>query len=153
MLSYGVYILTSQAEDVYCGAMLAWVNQTSFEPPMISVFIKQSSLLYQVVKKKGEFLLHLLGDYNPPLAASFFRPTSIEGGCINGYEFTLTHSFLLIQDVLAFLYCWMIDVLENRDRLVFLAEVKNVVFQYDPELLELRSTCWSDGWQLYCLHG
>lgn len=66
MLSYDVYSLTSKTEDDYCGAMVTWVNKASFESPMIFICIKRASLLYQVVNKKGEFLLHLLRDYQPP---------------------------------------------------------------------------------------
>ena len=55
MLWYGIYILTSKFENNYCVATLSWVSQTSFELPLISVYIKGGSLSYVVVKERGKF--------------------------------------------------------------------------------------------------
>ena len=62
MFSYGVYILSSVNEGEYCVSTITWVSQASFEPPMISVCIKRNSVSYEIVKKREEFILHLLGD-------------------------------------------------------------------------------------------
>ena len=62
MFSYGVYVLTSENDGDYCVSTITWVSQASFEPPMISVCIKRNSASYEIVKKRGEFILHLLGE-------------------------------------------------------------------------------------------
>ena len=59
MFSYGVYILTSKFKDDYCAATVTWVSQASFEPPLISVCIKRGRASYEIVKKRGDFFLHL----------------------------------------------------------------------------------------------
>ena len=73
MFSYGVYILTSKFEDNYCAATVTWVSQASFDPPLISVCIKKESTSYDVTKKRGKFLLHILGADQKKIAASFFK--------------------------------------------------------------------------------
>ena len=145
MLSYGVYILTSKTKEEYCGATITWVSQASFEPPMISVCIKRDSGSYKVVKERGEFLLHLLGEEQKDIAASFFKPTSINRGYFSGQQFTLLHDLPLIKDVPAYLYCRVVQILENGDHPLFLAKVKDAVVQKDSKPLELRSTGWSYG--------
>ena len=89
MFSYGVYVLTSKFEDNYCAATVTWVTQASFKPPLVSVCIKRDSASYKVVKERGEFLLHILGDAQEDLAASFFKQTNPENGFINEQEYRL----------------------------------------------------------------
>ena len=75
MFSYGVYVLTSENDGDYCVSTITWVSQASFEPPLISVCIKRGSASYEIVKKRGEFILHLLGENQKNMALSFFKPT------------------------------------------------------------------------------
>ena len=93
MFSYGVYILTSKFEDNYCAATVTWVSQASFEPPLISVCIKEDSVSYAVVKARGEFLLHLLGENQKYLAAAFFKQTTLKNEFINDQEYQLQDNF------------------------------------------------------------
>ena len=101
MFSYGVYILSSLNEDEYCASTVTWVSQASFEPPMISVCIKRDSASYEIVKKRGEFILHLLGETQKELASTFFKPTIFENEKLNEQEFILENSSAM---VLRFLY-------------------------------------------------
>ena len=145
MLSYGVYILTSKFENNYCAATVTWVSQASFEPPLISVCIKGDSASYAVVKERGEFLLHLLGQDQKDLAASFFKPTILENGLINGQTYQLQDDFPLLTAVPAYIKCSVLDILEKGDHPLFLAEVIDAVINEEPNPLELRKTGWSYG--------
>ena len=73
MISYGVYVITSKYADQYCASTITWVSQASFDPPMISICLKNKSNSYQIVKKREEFLLHLLGEDQKNMAKSFNR--------------------------------------------------------------------------------
>ena len=145
MLSYGVYILTSKFEDNYCAATVTWVSQASFEPPLISVCIKGDSASYAVVKGRGEFLLHLLGEDQKDLSASFFKPSILENGLINGQTYQLQDDFPLLTAVPAYIKCRVLDILEKGDHPLFLAEVIDAVINEEPNPLELRKTDWSYG--------
>ena len=102
MLSYGVYILSSVNEGEYCVSTVTWVSQASFEPPMISVCIKRDSASYEIVKKRGEFILHLLGDNQKELASTFFKPTIFENEKLNGKEFIIGKILAVRQSELFF---------------------------------------------------
>ena len=145
MFSYGVYILTSKFEDDYCAATVTWVSQASFEPPLISVCIKGDSASYSIVKARGEFLLHLLGEGQKDLAASFFKQTTLKNGLINYQEYQLQDNLPLLKEVPAYLKCRVLDIMENGDHPLFLSEVKDAVVYKKLEPLELRSTGWSYG--------
>ena len=145
MLSYGVYILSSVNEGEYCVATITWVSQASFEPPMISVCIKRNSSSYEIVKKRGEFILHLLGDNQKELASTFFKPTIFENEKLNGQAFSLGNNLPLLKDVPAYIQCKVVEILENGDHPLFLAEVVDAKINNDSNPLELRKTGWTYG--------
>ena len=127
MFSYGVYILSSKFEDNYCAATVTWVSQASFEPLLISVCIKGGSASNSVVKERGEFLLHILGEDQKELAASFFKQTTLENGLINKQKYQLQDNMPLLAAVPAYLKCRVLQIMEYGDHSLFLAEVKNAV--------------------------
>ena len=145
MFSYGVYILSSVNEGEYCVSTITWVSQASFEPPMISVCIKRNSASYEIVKKRGEFILHLLGDNQKELASTFFKPTIFENEKLNGEEFSLENNLPLLKDVPAYIQCKVVEILENGDHPLFLAEVVDAKINNDSNPLELRKTGWTYG--------
>ena len=145
MLSYGVYILSSVNEGEYCVSTITWVSQASFEPPMISVCIKRDSTSYEIVKKRGEFILHLLGDNQKELASTFFKPTIFENEKLNGQEFSLENNLPLLKDIPAYIQCKVVEILENGDHPLFLAEVVDAKINNDSNPLELRKTGWTYG--------
>ena len=145
MFSYGVYVLTSKFEDNYCASTVTWVSQASFDPLLISVCLKGDSGSYKVVKKRGEFLLHILGENQRDKAASFFKQTTLKNGLINYQEYQLQDNLPLLKEVPAYLKCRVLDIMENGDHPLFLSEVKDAVVYKKLEPLELRSTGWSYG--------
>jgi|TARA_Y100000031_G_scaffold103485_1_gene113505 flavin reductase (DIM6/NTAB) family NADH-FMN oxidoreductase RutF len=145
MFSYGVYILSSVNKGEYCVSTVTWVSQASFEPPMISVCIKRDSASYEIVKKRGEFILHLLGDTQKELASTFFKPTIFENEKLNGQEFSLESNLPLLKDIPAYIQCKVVEILENGDHPLFLAEVVDAKINNDSNPLELRKTGWTYG--------
>ena len=145
MLSYGVYILSSVNEGEYCVSTITWASQASFEPPMISVCIKRNSASYEIVKKRGEFILHLLGDNQKELASTFFKPTVFENEKLNGKEFSLANNLPLLKDIPAYIQCKVVEILDNGDHPLFLAEVVDAKINNDSNPLELRKTGWTYG--------
>ena len=145
MLSYGVYILSSVNEGEYCVSTVTWVSQASFEPPLISVCIKRNSASYEIVKKRGEFILHLLGDNQKELASTFFKPTIFENEKLNGQEFSWANNLPLLKDIPAYIQCKVVEILENGDHPLFLAEVVDAKINNDSNPLELRKTGWTYG--------
>ena len=145
MISYGVYIITSKEDSEISAATVTWVSQTSFEPPMVCVSIKQDSGSYKVVKKRKEFLLHILGEHQKDLAATFFKPSKVENGRINGEKYKLLNDLPLIIAAPIYIRCHVMEIIEKGDHPLFLAEVKDVMVKEDVAPLELRKTGWSYG--------
>jgi len=145
MISYGVYIITSKVGQEISAATVTWVSQASFDPPIISVCLKRGSHPYKVVKDRGEFLLHILSENQKDLAASFFKPSKIKNGQINGEKYELQDDLPLITAGIANIYCHVLEIIEIGDHPLFLAEVKHVTVRKNVSPLELRKTGWSYG--------
>ena len=145
MLSYGVYVLTSKFEVNYCAATVTWVSQASFEPPLITVCIKRESQTYSVVKNRGEFILHLLGEDQKDIAAVFFKSSLVENNQINGEAFNLENDLPILAEPPSYLNCKVVEIFENGDHPLFLAEVCDAVVLRESKPLELRKTGWSYG--------
>jgi len=112
---------------------------------MISVCLKKESNSYEVVKQRGEFILHLLEDNQKEMAKSFFKPTNFEDGKINGHDFKFENKIPLLENIPAYLQCRVIDILENGDHPLFLAEVADAVIHKEVNPLELRKPGWTYG--------
>ena len=145
MISYGVYILTSKIGSEVSAATVTWVSQTSFEPPMLSVCIKRDSGSYKVIKERGEFLLHMLGENQKELAATFLKPSEVKKDRINGEKYEIKNDLPLITATPAYIRCDVLEIIEKGDHPVFLAEVIEVKVKEDVVPLELRKTGWSYG--------
>ena len=145
MIPYGVYILTSKMNSEVSAATVTWVSQASFEPPMISICIKRNSGSYKVVKKRGEFILHMLGTNQKALAATFFKPSELINGLINGEKYKMKNDLPLLTAPPAYIRCQVLEILEHGDHPLFLAEVKEVTVRKDVAPLQLCKTGWSYG--------
>ena len=145
MISYGVYILTSKIGDQISAATVTWVSQASFEPPMLTVCIKKDSYLHGAVKRRGEFILHIMGEDQKELAANFFKFDGTENDLINGEKFELKNDLPVIIASPTYMQCKVLKILENGDHHLFLSEVKDVVVKKEVAPLELRKTGWYYG--------
>ena len=89
--------------------------------------------------------MHLLGEDQKDLAASFFKPSILGNGLINGQKYQLQDDLPLLTAVPAYIKCRVLDILEKGAHPLFLAEVIDAVINEESIPLELRKTDWSYG--------
>ena len=79
-IPYDLYILTAQSEDQnISAAMVKWVTQASFTPPLVAVGVKVDSQVHGIIKSSQTFALNILGKDRLDLAFTFFRPAQRKG--------------------------------------------------------------------------
>ncbi|MBI1871326.1 MAG: flavin reductase [Chlamydiae bacterium] len=146
MISYGVYILTSKAENEVAGCTVTWVSQASMNPPMIMVGLEKESHTYQVVQKSGKFVVHFLGQGQKEIAQKFFKPGVFEDGKIHGFACrTGVTGVPILVDVPAYIECRALETVGQGDHHVVVAEVIGAGVQHNLPPLSLRETGWSYG--------
>jgi len=148
LFTYGLHVMTGQDGDEIAAATVSWVAQASFEPPLIMVGVKVDSGIHAVVKETGVFALNVLGADQKDIAASFFRPSTLEDGLINGqpYEPGPETGAPLLLNLPAWFEARVTDRIERGDHTVVVAEVINAgVRDVDEKALTMAATGWSYG--------
>jgi flavin reductase (DIM6/NTAB) family NADH-FMN oxidoreductase RutF len=127
MIPYGLYVLTAENEEGQVAAAgISWVTQTSFNPTLIVLGVKQDSLIHQLIKETDTFALNVLAKGQGELAFAFFKPTVREGQTINGQPFHSGESGApILENVPAFIECELRESVEIGDHSVFVGEVVN----------------------------
>ena len=147
--TYGVHIATAMAEGGVVGAgTVTWLSQASFNPPLIMVGIKVGSRLHAAIDQSGCFAVHVVPEGQQDIAAAFLRPTQLEDGRINGYEYEPgpETGAPLLKDLPLWFEARVTDAVKRGDHTVFVAELVSCGVR-DPEARPqpLRDTGWSNG--------
>jgi len=134
MIPYGLYVLAARdTEGNIGGATINWVTQTSFNPPLVAIGVREGSAIYYVLKSAGYFALNFLGKDQQSIASAFFRAARLEDGKINGYSFEpgMTGAPILL-DVPAYVECKVVAAVEKGDHSLFVGEVVNAEVRQIP---------------------
>jgi flavin reductase (DIM6/NTAB) family NADH-FMN oxidoreductase RutF len=59
-LTYGIYVLTSKADEAINGMIASWVSQVSYAPPLIMVAVHPNRYSHQLIEQGGGFVLHVI---------------------------------------------------------------------------------------------
>ena len=125
MLPYGVHVLTVQAEeDRAMGAVVSWVTQASFSPPLLVVALRVGSSIHDVVKEARAFVLNILDKQHASVARTFFETVHEKGGTLAGQDLRCGQTRTPILECAAgWIECRLDLSLEKGDHSIFVAEV------------------------------
>lgn len=125
MLPYGVHVLTTQPEeDRAVGAVVSWVTQASFSPPLVVAALRVGSPIHESVKAARAFALNILGKSHAGVARTFFQTVWEKGGTLGGRAFRNGQTGSPILDCAAgYIECRIDLSLEKGDHSIFVAEV------------------------------
>jgi len=125
MIPYGVHVLTAQSEeDKAMGAVVSWVTQASFSPPLVVVAIRVGSAMHNVAREARAFTINTLDKQHDGLARTFFQTVWEKGGTLAGESFRNGSTGAPILDCAAgYIECKLDLCLEKGDHSIFIAEV------------------------------
>ncbi|MGH2587873.1 MAG: flavin reductase family protein [Dehalococcoidia bacterium] len=139
MIPYGLYVLgTKQGDEINAGTV-NWVTQTSFKPPLVAMGVKTDSHLYAMLKESGVFALSFLESGQKDLAFAFFRPATVEGGRISGYQFETGETGApIIADAPAWVEGRVVGEIAVGDHSCVVGEVTNAGVKREAKVLTLE---------------
>lgn len=132
LLPYGVHVLTAPAEtdetdddDMQAvGAVVSWVTQASFSPPLLVVALRVGSRIHAVVRQSRCFALNILDRNHVSVTRSFFDTVYEKGGTLAGQSFRIGQTGAPILDCAAgYIECSLDLCLDKGDHSIFVAEV------------------------------
>jgi flavin reductase (DIM6/NTAB) family NADH-FMN oxidoreductase RutF len=120
----GLFILTARQEDLETGMLASWVMQAGFEPPMVTVAVKQGRYVAEWLSAGKPFLLHVLGESHKSLLSHFGRGFEPGEPAFEGLKVTRTASGLpALADSLGYLECQPKGHVDSGDHRIFAAEI------------------------------
>jgi flavin reductase (DIM6/NTAB) family NADH-FMN oxidoreductase RutF len=120
----GVFILTAGTGDNATGMLASWVMQAGFEPPMITVAIRQGRHVAERLVRGEPFVLNVVGEGQKLLLSHFGRGFEPDEPAFVGLNVHLsTHGVPVLAEALGHLECQRVSHVDAADHRVFLAVV------------------------------
>jgi flavin reductase (DIM6/NTAB) family NADH-FMN oxidoreductase RutF len=120
----GIYILTIGTGTRATGMLASWVMQAGFEPPMVSVAVKQGRYVCDWLTAGEPFVLNLLGESEQKLMKHFARGFEPGTPAFEGLEIThCARGVPVLTEALGHLECEPVRHVDSGDHRVVLANV------------------------------
>lgn len=138
----GLYILTVRQGELETGMLASWVMQAGFEPPMLTVCIRQGRYVCEWLSAGARFAVHVLSSENKNLLSHFGRGFELGQPAFAGLEIERTPSGLpVLSGTLGYLECQSNRYIDSADHRIFLAEILRGEKQSDlGPLLHIRKS-------------
>ena len=120
----GIYILTVGSGEQATGMLASWVMQAGFDPPMVSVAVKQGRYVCEWITAGQPFVLNLVGENEGQLLKHFGRGFEPGEPAFTGLSISYCPRGVPILDVaLGHLECEQAGIVDSGDHRIFLAKV------------------------------
>ena len=103
----GLFILTARFEDQSTGMLASWVQQVSFDPPLVSVAVKKGRFVANWLLKNPYFCLNQLGQGQKDLLKHFGSGFQPDADAFQGQDIreTETHQSIVLNSAMSFMEC------------------------------------------------
>ncbi len=142
----GLFIVTAWDGHQPSAAVISFLTQTSIDPPMITVGIREKSRLYNAAVQSRKMAVHFLRKDQQDLAASFFKIKNQSKTKINNHPFTLsTRINPIITDCPMVMEVEVTKIVKGGDHHIFICDVVSTTIFEDAETLSMSDTNWHYG--------
>lgn len=119
----GCYVLTAAHGELASGLLVSWVQQASFEPPMITVALRQGRPIGTLVEASGCFVLNQIPENPLPLFRHFGRGFDLDQPAFEGLRTEPDPHGVVLRDCPSFLACRVVRWMDCGDHRLYVAEV------------------------------
>ena len=119
----GLFIVTVRRGDGETGMLASWVQQCSFEPPLVSFALKRGRWVAAWLTAGAPLFVNVLDDTQTDMIVHFGRGFAEGDPAFDGLEVERTEAGVVLADALACLECRVRSSVPAGDHDLFLAEV------------------------------
>lgn len=120
----GLFVLTVKRDDIETGMLASWVQQCSFNPPLLSLAINPKRDIAGLLTSDSLFTLNILEDTQTDMIVHFGRGFSLKEPAFTGLEVLRGQSNgPILAESLAFLTCQVKSRHPAGDHDLFVAQV------------------------------
>lgn len=130
-VSSGLYIATVNDDGNPAGMLVSFLEQASFQPPMVTLALGQGRFLGDLIRRHSRVGINILGKENGALMKPFLKANDTPFKEVELVE--NDHGLPQLKDALAFLACRYLTSLPAGDHEVFLLEVVDGTLQSESD--------------------
>ena len=120
----GMYVITAQREQGETGMLASWVQQCSFDPPLVSVALRKGREIASWLPEGAPFVVNILDDTQTDMLIHFGRGFSEKEDAFADVEIErVDGSPPVIKDALAFLGCRVTGRCSTGDHELIIGQV------------------------------
>jgi flavin reductase (DIM6/NTAB) family NADH-FMN oxidoreductase RutF len=124
-LPSGLCILTARLQDRETGMLVSWVQQCSFEPPQVSVCVKQGRDVLGWLAPGSAFTLNLIGEGQSNLLSHFGKGFTLDQPAFTGLNVERHDGRPpVLKDALGYLACRVVLRVPTGDHELLLGAVE-----------------------------
>lgn len=143
-ISSGLYIVTGIAQDRPTAAVISFLTQTSINPPLITLAIRENSRLYGA--SGNGFGIHFPAVNQKAMVASFFKLKNVTDHQLNGYPYQLSKTGVpLLDDIPMIAVVEVREIIPRGDHHIFITEVVETILREEVSILAMPDTSWHYG--------
>jgi len=120
----GIFILTAVSGGHSTGMLASWVMQAGFEPPCISVAVKQGRYVADWLTEECPFNLNLVGETGASLLSHFGKGFEPGAPAFEGLETEpCSRGVPILKSAIGHLECKSTRYVDSGDHRIFVADV------------------------------
>ncbi len=119
----GCFVLTAADAGQSTGILASWVQQAAFDPPSVTVAIKQGRAIRTLIDRSGYFVLNTLDENCNGLLKRFGSSCDLDKPAFEGLRTRTVPAGVVIEDSLAHLCCKVIGQADAGDHTVYVGAV------------------------------
>ena len=120
----GIFVLTIGTGARATGMLASWVMQAGFDPPTVSVAVKQGRYVCDWLSEGQPFVLNVVGDGQKDFLRHFGKGFAPGETAFDGLEIThCARGVPILKDALGHLECEPAGHVDSGDHRIFLAKV------------------------------
>jgi flavin reductase (DIM6/NTAB) family NADH-FMN oxidoreductase RutF len=128
----GIYVLTAGSGERATGMLASWVMQAGFEPPMVSVAVKNGRYVNDWITAGEPFVLSMVAEKQFDLLKHFGRGFEENQPAFEGQAIQhCPRGVPILSDCLGHLECEPVSHVDSGDHRIFLARVVRGNLQND----------------------
>jgi flavin reductase (DIM6/NTAB) family NADH-FMN oxidoreductase RutF len=120
----GIYILTIGSKDRATGMLASWVMQAGFEPPMVTVAVRQGRYVAEWLTAGEPFVLNIVSEGQKHLLKHFGKGFEPGEPAFNGLDVKpVANGVPMLIDSLGYLECEPTSHIDSGEHRIFLARI------------------------------
>jgi flavin reductase (DIM6/NTAB) family NADH-FMN oxidoreductase RutF len=141
-IASGVFVATMERNGTRDGMLATWVSQASFEPPMITLAVRNGRPTLAALSEGSNFVMNVLHKDNKDLFKNFAKPDMTSEERFSGLEVLPKNEHgPVFSQAIAYLNCVVKKHLETGDHTIVSAEVVGgaILNEHEP-MVHLRKS-------------